>query len=80
MKTKWKLFLILLILSTIEVVALIPYSLTLQGDTTSKLPVLLYELLIVHIAQKIILFGILIGLGLYSSGKIGFGQLYWKAS
>ncbi|MGC9516250.1 MAG: CPBP family intramembrane glutamic endopeptidase [Methanomicrobiales archaeon] len=73
MKTNWKLFIILLIMSIIGIVAVIPYSLTLQGGLPADLPVPLYVLLIAQIGQNIVLFAILIWVGLFVSKKIGFG-------
>jgi len=73
MKTKWKLYLILLILSTIGTVFIIPYTLTLQGGMPAALPIPIHILLTVQIIQNIVLFAILIGLGMFISKKIGFG-------
>jgi len=73
MKTRWKLFIILLILSLIGIITVIPYSLTLQGGIPAELPVPLHILLIVQIIQNTVLFAVLIGLGLFIAKKIGFG-------
>ncbi|GAB4311018.1 MAG: CPBP family intramembrane metalloprotease [Methanobacteriaceae archaeon] len=73
MKTNWKLFIILLILSAIGTVFVIPYTLTLQGGLPTDLPIPAHILLIVQIIQNIVLFAIIIGLGLFISKKIGFG-------
>ncbi|MDI6643508.1 MAG: CPBP family glutamic-type intramembrane protease [Methanobacteriaceae archaeon] len=73
MKTNWKLFIILLILSAIGTVFVTPYTLTLQGGMPTDLPIPIHILLTVQIIQNIVLFAILIGLGLFISKKIGFG-------
>lgn len=72
MKFNWKLFVILLIASIIGSIAIIPYSLTLQG-VPQNLPVPLYVLLIAGIIQSAILYAVLIFVGLYLAKKVSLG-------
>lgn len=71
MKTKWKLFLVLLALSIWGIIAIIPYTLTLQGGLPSNLPVPLYVLLTVQIVQNTLLFAVAIFLGITIAKKVG---------
>ena len=73
MKTNWKLFLILLALSVFGVIAIIPYSLTLQGGLPQNLPVPLFVLLAASIIQNIVIFAVAI-LAVFSFLK----RLDWK--
>ncbi|MBM4240076.1 MAG: CPBP family intramembrane metalloprotease [Euryarchaeota archaeon] len=73
MKFNWKLFLILLAASIFGLIAIIPYTLTLQGSLLQGLPVPLYIILIAQILQNVILFSIFIFIGLYLSKKVGLG-------
>lgn len=71
MKIKWKLFLVLLILSIFGVIAIIPYSLTLQGGLPQNLPVPLYVLLTAQIVQNVVIFAAAIFAGLFLARKVG---------
>ena len=77
METKrfnWKLFFILWIASLLGVVAIIPYSLTLQGPMAlAMLPMPLELLLAIQLGQNALLFGIAIALGLLLADRIGLG-------
>ncbi|MGZ7096518.1 MAG: CPBP family intramembrane glutamate endopeptidase, partial [Methanobacterium sp.] len=70
MKLKWKLFLILLGLSIFGLLAIIPYTLTLQGGLPQNLPVPLYVILAAQIIQNIIIFAVAIFIGLYLYKKV----------
>lgn len=71
----WKIFFIVWIAAVIGVIAVIPYSLTLQGGTLQDLdlPIPLPVLLTIQIAQNAVMFGILTALGLLFANRIGLG-------
>ena len=69
----WKLFLILLIACIFGTIAVLPYTLTFQGELLQNLPVPLYVLLAAQLIQAIVLFGIAIFIGLRFSKKVGLG-------
>lgn len=71
----WKLFLILWLASIFGVMAVIPYTLTLQSDMLQslELPIPLPALLALQIVQGSIILGILTGLGLLLANRIGLG-------
>lgn len=71
----WKVFLILWIGAVFGVVAVIPYTLTLQGDILQniELPIPLPVLLAIQIAQNAVMFAIVTALGLWLANKIGLG-------
>lgn len=71
MNKNWKLFIILLIASLFGVVAVMPYTLTLQGGLIENSPVPLYVLLGAQLIQSIILFSITIFIGLNLVKKVG---------
>ena len=71
MKIKWKLFLVLLILSIFGVITIIPYSLTLQGGLPQNLPVPLFVLLTAQILQNVVIFAAAILAGLFFAKKVG---------
>lgn len=73
MKTRWKLFIILLIASLFGSIAVLPYTLTLQGSLLQNLPVPLYVLLIGQILQNIVIFVFAILIGLLLAEKVGLG-------
>ncbi len=70
MKTNWKLFIILLLASILGTIAVLPYTLTLQGGLT-QLPVPLYVLLTAQIIQSTIIFALAIFIGLTLAKKVG---------
>jgi len=72
MKTNWKLFIILLIASIFGVIAIIPYSLTLQSALIQNLPPL-YVVLAATIIQNAVIFAIPIFIGLNLAKKVGLG-------
>lgn len=71
----WKLFLILWLAGAFGVVAIIPYTLTLQSDTLQnmELPIPLPVLLGLQITQGAVIVGILTALGLWLANRIGLG-------
>lgn len=73
MKTNWKLFIILLLASIFGFLAVLPYTLTLEGNLLQNLQVPLYVLLIGQAIQNIILFAFAIFAGLFFAGKVGLG-------
>ncbi len=73
MKTNWKLFIILLIMSIFGIVAAFPYTLTIQGSLLQNLTVPLYVLLTGQIIQGTVMFAFAIFAGLYFAKKVGFG-------
>ncbi len=73
MKTNWKLFVILLIASIFGVLAIIPYSLSIQGMGPQNLPAPLYVIIAATLAQNIILFAVVIFIGLELAKKVGLG-------
>lgn len=68
-----KLFLILLIACIFGTIAVLPYTLTLQGELLQNLPVPLYVLLAAQLIQSIVLFGLAIFIGLHLARKVGLG-------
>ena len=72
MKTNWKLFIILLIASIFGTIAVLPYTLTIQGSLLQNLPVPLYVFLASQIIQNTILFAFAIFIGLFLAKKVGF--------
>ena len=73
MKTNWKLFFILLALCIWGFIAIIPYSLTLQGGLPQNLPVPLYVILTAQLMENIVIFAVAILAGLFLAKKVGLG-------
>ena len=73
MKINWKLFIILLIASIFGIVAVLPYTMTLEESVFQNLPVPLYVLLVSQIIQNTILFAVAIFIGLLLAKKVGLG-------
>jgi membrane protease YdiL (CAAX protease family) len=73
MKTKWKLFIILLIASIFGVIAILPYSLTIQGGLPQNLPLPLPVLLTMTLIQNAAMFAVAIFIGLILAKKVGLG-------
>lgn len=67
----WKLFLILFVASMLSVIAVLPYTLTLQAPLLKDLPIPLYIILSAQIVQNAVLFAVFIVVGLYASKKVG---------
>jgi membrane protease YdiL (CAAX protease family) len=77
MKTiiNWKLFFILWVTCILSVIAVLPYSLSLQTNTLQNLdlPIPLPALITLQVIQNAILFAILIFAGLFFAGRVGLG-------
>lgn len=73
MKTNWKLFIILLIASIFGIIAVFPYTLTIQGSLLQNLSVPLSVLLTGQIIQNTVMFAVIIFIGLILAKKVGFG-------
>ncbi|HJR81445.1 MAG TPA: CPBP family intramembrane glutamic endopeptidase [Anaerolineales bacterium] len=71
----WKVFFILWAAAIFGVVAVIPYSLELQGNALENLdlPISLPVLVAIQVAQNALLFGLLIIVGLLFASRIGLG-------
>jgi membrane protease YdiL (CAAX protease family) len=71
----WKVFFILWIATILGVIAIIPYSLELQGSALQslELPISLPALIAIQIVQSVLMFGVLIAAGLFFAGRIGLG-------
>ena len=69
----WKLYIILLIASIFGTIAVLPYTLTLQGGLLQNLPIPLPVLLAAQLIQSIVMFIVVIFIGLYLSKKVGLG-------
>jgi hypothetical protein len=71
----WKIFLILIAASVFGVVAVIPYSLALQGDALSKvqLPIPLWLLIAIQVSLNAVLFAVMIAVGLLAANRVGLG-------
>jgi len=69
----WKLYIILLIASIFGTIAILPYTLTLQGGVLQSSAVPLYAVLAAQIIQSIVLFAVTIFIGLYLAKKVGLG-------
>ncbi|BDZ71781.1 CPBP family intramembrane glutamic endopeptidase [Methanobacterium petrolearium] len=69
----WKLYIILLIASIFGIIAVMPYTFTLQGELLQNSPVPLYIVAIAQIIQSTILFAVVIFIGLYLAKKVGLG-------
>lgn len=71
----WKVLFILWAAVIFGVIAVIPYSLELQGSALNNLdlPISLPALIAIQIVQSALLFGLLIAAGLFFAGRIGLG-------
>ncbi|MCK6538788.1 MAG: CPBP family intramembrane metalloprotease [Anaerolineales bacterium] len=69
----WKIFFIVWIAAVVGVIAIIPYSLTLQGASTQDLPIPLPVLLTIQITQNAFMFAVLTAAGLFFANRIGLG-------
>jgi membrane protease YdiL (CAAX protease family) len=77
MKTiiNWKVFFILWIAGIVSVIAILPYSLSLQSNVLQnlKLPIPLPLVIMLQVVQNAILFAIAIFGGLFFAGRVGLG-------
>jgi hypothetical protein len=71
----WRIFFILLAASIVGFIAVIPYSLALQGPTLSELnlPIPLWLLILLQVIQNAIMFAIAIWIGLHAANRVGLG-------
>lgn len=71
----WKIFFILLAASIVGVVAVIPYSLAIQGSSLSELDLHIptWLLISLQILQNAVMFAIVILIGLLAANRIGLG-------
>ncbi len=71
----WKIFFILLAVSVFGVVAVLPYSLTLQSDALAKanLSIPFWLFITLQILQNTVLFAVVILLGLLAANRVGLG-------
>jgi len=72
---RWKIFFILLAASIAGVVAVIPYSLALQGSTLSELDLSIptWLLISLQILQNAVMFAVAIFIGLHAANQVGLG-------
>src|SRR5215208_2195815 len=77
MKTliNWKVFLILWIAGILSVIAVLPYSLSLQSSTLQNLnlPIPLPLLLAIQVLQNAVIFAIVIFAGMFFAKRVGLG-------
>ena len=77
MKTliNWKVFLILWIAGILSVIAVLPYSLSLQSSTLQNLnlPIPLPLLLAIQVLQNAVIFAIVIFAGMFFASRVGLG-------
>ncbi|BDZ69098.1 CPBP family intramembrane glutamic endopeptidase [Methanobacterium ferruginis] len=67
----WKLFTILLIASIFGTIAVLPYTLTLQGGLLQNSSIPLSVIMTAQLIQSIVLFVVVIFIGLYLAKKVG---------
>jgi hypothetical protein len=72
----WKIFFILLAASIVGVVAVLPYTLAIQGSRLSELnlPIPIWLLISLQVAQSAILFAVIILLGMLAANRVGLGM------
>lgn len=72
---RWKVFLTIWLASVLSVIAIIPYSLTLQAATLTKdkLPLPLEILIPIQIAQNAVIFAVVVAVGLFFAYRVGLG-------
>lgn len=71
----WKVFFILWIAAILATIAVLPYSLELQGGIFQnlELPISLPVLIVLQVVQSALIFGILTAAGLFFAGRVGLG-------
>jgi NADH:ubiquinone oxidoreductase subunit 3 (subunit A) len=71
----WKIYLIVLLGTVFGIIAVLPYTLTLQSETlkTANLQMPLALLLVVQLLQGTVLYGVLAAIGLFLAFRIGLG-------
>ncbi len=68
----WKIYFILLSASILSILAIMPFILTLQGETLKSIPMPLPLVILIIVVQSAFLFAILTFIGLKLSSKLGF--------
>jgi membrane protease YdiL (CAAX protease family) len=71
----WKLFFIVWIAAVFGIIAVLPYTLTLQGAALQELdlPIPLPLLLVIQVGQNAVMFAVLTALGLFFANRVGLG-------
>ncbi|MFZ5921348.1 MAG: type II CAAX prenyl endopeptidase Rce1 family protein [Chloroflexota bacterium] len=71
----WKIYFILLAASVFGVVAVLPYSLALQGNQLAnlQLPMPIWLLITLQVLQNAVLFAVVIAVGLLAANRVGLG-------
>jgi len=71
----WKIFFILLAASIVGVLAVIPYSLAVQGSKLSELnlPIPTWLLISLQVLQNAVMFAVVIAIGLLAANRVGLG-------
>ena len=74
-KFSWKIFFILLGVSIFGIVAVLPYSLAIQGSSLSQLdlPMPVWLLLTLQVLQNAVMFAVVILIGLLAANRVGLG-------
>ena len=74
-KFSWKIFFILLGVSIFGIVAVLPYSLAIQGSSLSQLdvPMPIWLLLTLQVLQNGVMFAVVILIGLLAANRVGLG-------
>lgn len=78
----WLQFLILWAAGVVGVVAILPYSLSLQAAQLAQveLPVPLWALLVAQVGQNAVLVAVAVGLGLLVAGRVGLGAPFLRGA
>jgi hypothetical protein len=74
-KFSWKIFFILLGASIFGIVAVLPYSLAIQGSSLSQLnlPMPVWLLITLQVLQNAVMFAVVILIGLLAANRVGLG-------
>lgn len=74
-RSNWIIFLILLLASIIGLIAIVPYSLALQGGLPpqASLPMPLWQLLLIQLGTQVALFAFACAMGLSFANSVGLG-------
>ena len=72
---QWKIFFILLGASMLGLIAVLPYSLALQANALESmpLPLPLGVVLLIQVLENAVLFGLVIGIGMWAANHTGLG-------
>ncbi len=71
----WKEFFVLLAATVLSIIAIVPYTLTLQSGVLKRitLPMPLWEILTLQMVENTLIFAVMIAAGLYLAKKMGMG-------